>query len=58
MNKLVDQFNSEHPNIKVSMNTIQWADFYQKVPAAVLAGKGPDVGIMHQDQLATNAARR
>jgi len=26
MKKLVDQFNTEHPNIKVSMNTYQWAD--------------------------------
>ncbi len=38
-------------------NTIQWADFYQRVPAAVNAGEGPDVGVMHLDQLATNAAR-
>ena len=26
MRKLVDQFNGEHQNIKVSMNTLQWAD--------------------------------
>jgi len=58
MQKLVDQFNSEHDNIKVVPNTIQWADFYQRVPAAVNAGEGPDVGVMHLDQLATNAARK
>jgi len=57
MQGLVDQFNEEHPNIKVVPNTIQWADFYQRVPAAVNAGEGPDVGVMHLDQLATNAAR-
>jgi multiple sugar transport system substrate-binding protein len=28
------------------------------MPAAVTAGKGPDVGAMHLDQLATNAARK
>ena len=28
------------------------------MPAAVTAGKGPDVGVMHLDQLATNAARK
>ncbi|WP_225755575.1 ABC transporter substrate-binding protein [Actinotalea sp. Marseille-Q4924] len=57
MQELVDQFNEEHPNINVVSNTIQWADFYQRVPAAVNAGEGPDVGVMHLDQLATNAAR-
>jgi multiple sugar transport system substrate-binding protein len=57
MQKLVDQFNKEHDNIKVESNTIQWADFYQRVPAAVQAGQGPDVGVMHLDQLATHAAR-
>lgn len=57
MQELVDEFNSEHENITVVPNTIQWADFYQRVPAAVNAGEGPDVGVMHLDQLATNAAR-
>jgi multiple sugar transport system substrate-binding protein len=58
MDKLVAQFQQENPKIKIKQNTIQWADFYQKVPAAVTANKGPDVGVMHQDQLATNAARK
>jgi multiple sugar transport system substrate-binding protein len=57
MQDLVDQFNKDHDNIKVESNTIQWADFYQRVPAAVQAGQGPDVGVMHLDQLATHAAR-
>ncbi|WP_149203209.1 ABC transporter substrate-binding protein [Actinotalea subterranea] len=57
MQELVDQFNEEHENITVVPNTIQWSDFYQRVPAAVQAGEGPDVGVMHLDQLATNAAR-
>lgn len=58
MRKLVDQFNGEHQNIKVSMNVLQWADFYPKVPTAVSSGNGPDIVVMHIDQLATNAARR
>src|SRR5215216_6921343 len=58
MRKLMEQFNSEHQNIKVSMNTLQWGDFYPKVPTAVQSGNGPDIAIMHIDQLATNAARR
>ncbi|GAA0817134.1 ABC transporter substrate-binding protein [Spirilliplanes yamanashiensis] len=57
MKSLVDKFNQANQNIKVSMNVYEWADYYQKVPAAVSTGNGPDLGIMHVDQLATNAAR-
>lgn len=58
MKQMVKQLQTENPNIKVSENTVQWADYYQRMPAAVTAGKGPDVGAMHLDQLATNAARK
>jgi multiple sugar transport system substrate-binding protein len=54
---LVQEFNSQSKNIKVSMNIVEWDTFYQKVPSAVNTGEGPDVGIMHHDQLGTNAAR-
>jgi multiple sugar transport system substrate-binding protein len=57
MRDLVQQFNSEHQNINVKMVVSQWADYYQKVPQAVQSGRGPDVGVMHVDTLATNAAR-
>jgi multiple sugar transport system substrate-binding protein len=57
MIKMVEEFSSQNKKINVSMNTVDWADYYQKVPSAVRAGKGPDVGIMHIDQLPTNAAR-
>ena len=58
MQSLVQKFVSEHDNIEIKNNTVEWADFYQRLPAATQAGKGPDVGAMHLDQLATNAARR
>jgi multiple sugar transport system substrate-binding protein len=58
MKQLVEKFNGEHPNIKVTMNTQQWADYYAKLPSAVSAGKGPEIAIMHVDSVATNAARR
>lgn len=57
MTELVEQFQQEHDNITIESNTIQWSDFYQRVPAAVQAGQGPDVGVMHLDQLATHAGR-
>ena len=58
MQKLVDAFNKEHPNIKVKQTRIIWVEYFQKLPAAVSNGKAPDVGIMHNDDLATNAARQ
>ena len=57
MEHLVKEFSAQQKNIDVTMNTVDWAVYYQKVPAAVQSGKGPDLGIMHIDQLPTNAAR-
>ena len=57
MRKLVADFNASHPNIHIVMNSIRWDDFYRKVPVAVSAGVGPDVGVMQQHQLSTSAAR-
>ncbi|HEY0698901.1 MAG TPA: ABC transporter substrate-binding protein [Micromonospora sp.] len=56
--KLVDQFNSEHKNIAVSVATYKWEDYYAKLPGAVSSGNGPDIAVMHMDQLATHAARK
>jgi multiple sugar transport system substrate-binding protein len=58
MKKMVADFMKDNPKIKVKANTVEWAQYYQRMPAAVTAGKGPDVGVMHLDQLATNAARK
>jgi multiple sugar transport system substrate-binding protein len=58
MQALVDRFNREEPRIDVDMNVILWNDFYQKVPAAVYSGNGPDVGVMQVDQIPINAAHQ
>ncbi len=58
MKKMVAAFMKDNPKITVKANTVEWAQYYQRMPAAVTAGKGPDVGVMHLDQLATNAARK
>jgi multiple sugar transport system substrate-binding protein len=57
MQAMVQQFNEAQKNITVKNNTVEWADFYQRLPAAANANRGPHVGVMHLDQLATNAAR-
>src|SRR4051794_7416472 len=56
MKKLVAQFMKENPKITVQSNTIEWAQYYQRLPAAVTAGKGPGVGAMHPHPPATHAA--
>jgi multiple sugar transport system substrate-binding protein len=56
--KLVEQFNTEHKNIAVTVATYRWEDYYAKLPGAVSSGNGPDIAVMHMDQLATNAARK
>src|SRR4051812_22827323 len=58
MQALVDRFNRDEPRIDVDMNVILWNDFYQKVPAAVYSGNGPDVGVMQVDQVPINAAHQ
>lgn len=56
--KLVDQFNGEHANIAITVATYRWEDYYAKLAGAVSSGNGPDLGVMHMDQLATFAARK
>jgi len=56
--KLVDQFNTEHSNIAITVATYRWEDYYAKLPGAVSSGNGPDIAVMHMDQLATFAARK
>ncbi|AUX34704.1 ABC transporter substrate-binding protein [Sorangium cellulosum] len=58
MERLIARFNREHDNIAVRMSVTRWGDFYQKIPAAVDSGHGPDVAVMHADQLATAAVHR
>ena len=40
------------------MATYRWEDYYAKLPGAVSSGNGPDIAVMHMDQLATFAARK
>jgi multiple sugar transport system substrate-binding protein len=55
--KLIEQFNSEHKNIKVKGVPQEWGDIAAKMPLAIKAGKGPDVAVLHGDDLATYAAQ-
>lgn len=41
--KLVGQFNSEHPNIHVTVQILPWDNFYQQFLTAVTSGAAPDI---------------
>lgn len=57
MQGLVDQFNKEHEGkIKVNMSVMPWGNFYEKIVAAVISGKAPDVAVMHLDRMAEFAS--
>lgn len=55
--KMVEKFNAEHDNIVVKNVPQEWADINSKMPLAIKAGKGPDVAVLHGDDLATYAAQ-
>lgn len=55
--KLIEQFNSEHDNIVVKNVAQEWGDINAKMPLAIKAGKGPDVAVLHGDDIATYAAQ-
>lgn len=41
--KLVEKFNSEHPNIKVTYQSVPAANWYQTFANAIASGSGPDI---------------
>jgi len=57
MARLVQQFNDAHPSVQVRTTSLLADDLYAKVLPAVAAQEGPQVAIMHLDQLPTYALR-
>ncbi|MDG9719538.1 ABC transporter substrate-binding protein [Streptomyces sp. DH24] len=58
MQAMLRDFNKRYEGrIEVKNTTRQWADLYPALPTAIAAGKGPDVAVVHNDQIATFAAR-
>jgi arabinogalactan oligomer/maltooligosaccharide transport system substrate-binding protein len=49
--KVIQQFNQSHPNIKASTLAVPYDAYADKITAAVPRGKGPDVFIYAQDRL-------
>ncbi|NED98628.1 ABC transporter substrate-binding protein [Phytoactinopolyspora halotolerans] len=57
MRELLREFSEQRPNITVQMFAMPWDAFYRKFPAAVASGLAPDIGLMQNFHVATNAAR-
>lgn len=57
MGRIVQAFNRAHDDVTVEMTSLAADDLYAKVLPAVGSGKGPEVAIMHLDQLSTFALR-
>ncbi len=51
MEKIVRQFNAEHPNVRVRMQIIPWNTYYDKVTLSLAYGGAPDVFILHASRL-------
>jgi len=41
--KLVEKFNAEHPNIKVTYSSIPWSGYFERFTSAIAGGAAPDV---------------
>ncbi|MFS0910199.1 ABC transporter substrate-binding protein [Microbacterium sp. 179-I 3D2 NHS] len=55
--QMIADFEAEHPDIDIRPTTQEWGDLYQKLPAASFAGAGPDVGVIHVEQIGTMVVR-
>ncbi|MFI6510585.1 extracellular solute-binding protein [Streptosporangium sp. NPDC050855] len=56
---MLEAFNRRFSGrIAVRNVTRRWEDLYPAIPMAIAAGRGPDVAIVHNDWIATLAARR
>jgi len=52
MHQMVDEFNKEHPDIRVTLTTLQWTPLFDKLLTAVRAGQPPDLMGMHSQDIA------
>jgi len=41
--QLIDEFNAAHPGITIKQEPQNWGEIYVKAPAALAAGRGPDM---------------
>lgn len=52
MQKLVDQYNEENPNVQVNLTIQAWSPLFDAFIAAASAGSSPDIMAMHPQETA------
>ena len=52
LNKMLEQFVKENPDISVRTEIIDWNTLYPKLQAAFVAGQPPDVFLLHASEIA------
>src|SRR4051812_41736544 len=57
MTKLTDQFNSANSNVKVNITTGSFTDYITQLGTAAASNTLPDIAIINEDQVATQAFR-
>src|SRR5690606_12688405 len=48
---LVKQFNEENPDVRVTMQRMEWVTYYNKLFVAGLGKRAPEVFVIHTDAL-------
>lgn len=51
MDKIVQQFNREHPKVQVHVQVIPWGTYYDKVTLGLAFGGAPDVFVLHAQRV-------
>ncbi len=51
MLKMIREFNTENPDVEVSMQRIEWATYYNKLMVAELNQRGPELFVIHASTL-------
>ncbi len=57
MEKLVNQYQTENPGVKVNLFTVQWTPLFDRFLTSFRSGEVPDVLAMHVQDIATFASR-
>lgn len=44
--RLIDEYEKTHPNVKITLESIPWDEYWQKLPVMIAGGRAPDIMFM------------
>ncbi|NLV92407.1 MAG: extracellular solute-binding protein [Firmicutes bacterium] len=47
MDAIVEEFNRQHPDIRVNSTLLEWGEYYTKLMTGIATGNAPDVAVAH-----------